>query len=140
MWLAAAAIQSTVSRSSWASDLAAFMQAWLFAQPVVPMAPTLVAQLDDHGAGTVGVVGGPLSQLLEQNYAILNQFKQNMEVYKVNENTELLVRFRGQHSDRPQPDECHAGKSAHCPAFQLSFDWWQWLDLAQHMHFGALYR
>ena len=58
------------------------------------MAPPLVAQLDDHGAGTVGVVGGPLSQLLEQNYAILNQFKQNMEVYKVNENTELLVRFR----------------------------------------------
>ena len=65
-----------------------------FAQPVVPMAPPLVSQLDDHGAGTVGVVGGPLSQLLEQNYAILNQFKQNMEVYKVNENTELLVRFR----------------------------------------------
>ena len=65
-----------------------------FAPPVVPMAPPLVAQLDDHGAGTVGVVGGPLSQLLEQNYAILNQFKQNMEVYKVNENTELLVRFR----------------------------------------------
>ena len=65
-----------------------------FAPPVVPMAPPLVAQLDDHGAVTVGVVGGPLSQLLEQNYAILNQFKQNMEVYKVNENTELLVRFR----------------------------------------------
>lgn len=65
-----------------------------FAQPVVPVAPPLVAQLDDHGAGTVGVVGGHLSQLLEQNYAILNQFKQNMEVYKVNENTELLVRFR----------------------------------------------
>ncbi|CAL5219211.1 g1002 [Coccomyxa viridis] len=65
-----------------------------YAQPVVPMAPPLVSQLDDHGAGTVGVVGGPLSQLLEQNYAILNQFKQNMEVYKVNENTELLVRFR----------------------------------------------
>ena len=65
-----------------------------YTQPVVPMAPPLVSQLDDHGAGTVGVVGGPLSQLLEQNYAILNQFKQNMEVYKVNENTELLVRFR----------------------------------------------
>ena len=65
-----------------------------YAQPIVPMAPPLVSQLDDHGAGTVGVVGGPLSQLLEQNYAILNQFKQNMEVYKVNENTELLVRFR----------------------------------------------
>ena len=65
-----------------------------YAQPVVPMAPPLVSQLDDHGAGTVGVVGGPLSQLLEQNYAILNQFKQNMEVYNVDENTKLLVRFR----------------------------------------------
>jgi hypothetical protein len=51
-------------------------------------------QLDDHGAGTVGGVGGPLAHLLEQNYAILNQFKQNMAAYKVNENTELLVRFR----------------------------------------------
>ncbi|KAK9909270.1 hypothetical protein WJX75_009873 [Coccomyxa subellipsoidea] len=63
-----------------------------YAQPVVPLAP--MPQLDDHGAGTVGGVGGPLAQLLEQNYAILNQFKQNMAAYKVNENTELLVRFR----------------------------------------------
>lgn len=65
-----------------------------YAQPVVPMAPPLMPQLDDHGAGTVGGVGGPLAQLLEQNYAILNHFKQNMAAYKVNENTELLVRFR----------------------------------------------
>lgn len=63
-----------------------------YAQPVVPLAP--MPQLDDHGAGTVGGVGGPLAHLLEQNYAILNQFKQNMAAYKVNENTELLVRFR----------------------------------------------
>ena len=35
-----------------------------------------------------------VAQLLEQNYAILNQFKQNMAHYKVNQNTELLIRFR----------------------------------------------
>ena len=39
--------------------------------------------LDDHGAASVGVVSGPVAQLLEQNYAILNQFKQNMAQYKV---------------------------------------------------------
>ncbi len=35
-----------------------------------------------------------MAQLLEQNYQILNQYKQNMQQYKVHENTELLVRFR----------------------------------------------
>ena len=39
--------------------------------------------LDDHGAGTVGGVGGPMAQLLEQNYLLLNQYKQNMQQYKV---------------------------------------------------------
>lgn len=35
-----------------------------------------------------------MGTLLEQNYLILNQYKQNMQQYKVNENTDLLVRFR----------------------------------------------
>lgn len=35
-----------------------------------------------------------MSQLLEQNYMILSQYKQNMQQYKVNENTSLLVQFR----------------------------------------------
>lgn len=51
-------------------------------------------QLDDHGATTVGAVGGLVAQLLEQNLHILYQYKQNMHQFKVQENTELLVRFR----------------------------------------------
>ncbi len=51
-------------------------------------------QLDDHGAQTVGAVGGLVAQLLEQNLHILYQYKQNMHQFKVQENTELLVRFR----------------------------------------------
>ena len=39
-------------------------------------------------------MASPVAQLLEQNYAILNQFKQNMAQYKVNQNTELLIRYR----------------------------------------------
>lgn len=54
----------------------------------------LNSSLDDHGSTSVGVVSGPIAHLLEQNYAVLNQFKQNMAQYKVNENTDLLVRFR----------------------------------------------
>lgn len=51
-------------------------------------------QLDDHGAQTVGAVGGLVAQLLEANLHILYQYKQNMHQFKVQENTELLVRFR----------------------------------------------
>lgn len=58
-------------------------------QQQVPM-----PQLDDHGAQTVGAVGGLVAQLLEQNLHILYQYKQNMHQFKVQENTELLVRFR----------------------------------------------
>lgn len=58
-------------------------------QPQMPM-----PQLDDHGASTVGAVGGLVAQLLEQNLHILYQYKQNMHQFKVQENTELLVRFR----------------------------------------------
>lgn len=50
--------------------------------------------LDDHGAATVGVVGGPIATLLESNYAILNQLKINMQHCRVHENTELLMRYR----------------------------------------------
>lgn len=51
-------------------------------------------QLDDHGAQTVGAVGGLVAQLLEANLHILYQYKQNMHQFKVQENTELLVQFR----------------------------------------------
>lgn len=50
--------------------------------------------LDDHGASSVGGVGGPVAGLLESNYALLNQFKANMQACRVHENTDLLVRFR----------------------------------------------
>lgn len=50
--------------------------------------------LDDHGAATVGVVGGPIATLLDSNYAILNQLKINMQHCRVHENTELLMRYR----------------------------------------------
>jgi hypothetical protein len=55
-----------------------------YAPPVVPLAPPLMPALDDHGAGSVGGLGGPLAQLLEANYALLNQFKANMTAYKAN--------------------------------------------------------
>ena len=53
-----------------------------------------LAGFDDHSSSTLGMVSGPMGSLLEQNYLILNQYKQNMQQYKVHENTDLLVRFR----------------------------------------------
>lgn len=47
----------------------------------------------DAGAGG-GTVDGPISQLLESNFGILNQFRSNMEGFRVAENTQLLVQFR----------------------------------------------
>lgn len=51
-----------------------------------------------------------MAHLLEQNYLILNQYKQNMQQYKVHENTELLV----SHS---------ANELQHCtaPFYQLAY-------------------
>ncbi|KAK9824297.1 hypothetical protein WJX72_009233 [[Myrmecia] bisecta] len=66
-------------------------------QPTGGVGPNAFVQLRaraDCLSKTVGGVAGPLAALLEQNYAILNSFKQNMAQYKVNENTDLLVRFR----------------------------------------------
>ncbi|KAK9839550.1 hypothetical protein WJX84_001507 [Apatococcus fuscideae] len=57
-----------------------------------PMQP--MPMLDDHGGASVGGIGGPIGQLLDQNLAYLNQFRTNMQCFKVNENTDLLVRFR----------------------------------------------
>ncbi|GLI68929.1 hypothetical protein VaNZ11_013350 [Volvox africanus] len=45
---------------------------------------------DDSSAG----IPVALTQLMEQNYSILTQFKANMAAFKVMENTELLVRYR----------------------------------------------
>ncbi|KAK9835521.1 hypothetical protein WJX74_002231 [Apatococcus lobatus] len=57
-----------------------------------PLQP--LPMLDDHGGASVGGIGGPIGQLLDQNLAYLNQFRTNMQCFKVNENTDLLVRFR----------------------------------------------
>ena len=46
-----------------------------------PMQP--MPMLDDHGAGSVGGIGGPIGQLLDQNLAYLNQFRTNMQCFKV---------------------------------------------------------
>ncbi|GIL43117.1 hypothetical protein Vafri_899 [Volvox africanus] len=48
------------------------------------------------GSGDDSSTGIPLAltQLMEQNYSILTQFKSNMAAFKVMENTELLVRYR----------------------------------------------
>lgn len=56
--------------------------------------PAPAMPLDDHGSSGVGSIGGPIDALLDQNYAILNEFKANMAVYKVAENTTLLIRYR----------------------------------------------
>ncbi|KAK9805318.1 hypothetical protein WJX73_001608 [Symbiochloris irregularis] len=62
----------------------------MYSHSATPVAPGF----DDHGSATVGAMGGPIAQLLEQNYAVLNQFKRNMAHCKVSENTDLLARFR----------------------------------------------
>eukprot|EP00192_Tetraselmis_astigmatica_P021190 CAMPEP_0117650110 /NCGR_PEP_ID=MMETSP0804-20121206/1364_1 /TAXON_ID=1074897 /ORGANISM="Tetraselmis astigmatica, Strain CCMP880" /LENGTH=289 /DNA_ID=CAMNT_0005455959 /DNA_START=209 /DNA_END=1078 /DNA_ORIENTATION=- len=45
--------------------------------------------------GTIdGGPGGTVTQLLDQNFHIIGQIRENMKWFKVNENTELLVRMR----------------------------------------------
>lgn len=39
-------------------------------------------------------IGGPTGQLLEQNYQVIGQIKANLAAYKLQENTDLLARFR----------------------------------------------
>jgi len=39
-------------------------------------------QLPDHGAATTGGMEGPVADLLERNYAIFQEYKQNMAIYK----------------------------------------------------------
>eukprot|EP00887_Chlorella_sp_A99_P007494 scaffold2.g7494.t1 len=56
------------------------------------MGPGAAADVDGAGAGSS--IDGPVGQLLESNFAILNQFRSNMSTFKVQENTELLVQFR----------------------------------------------
>ena len=46
-----------------------------------PMQP--MPMLDDHGGASVGGIGGPIGQLLDQNLAYLNQFRTNMQCFKV---------------------------------------------------------
>ena len=46
-----------------------------------PMQP--MPMLDDHGGASVGGIGGPVGQLLDQNLTYLNQFRTNMHCFKV---------------------------------------------------------
>lgn len=50
--------------------------------------------LEEHGANTVGMVGGVTGELLESNMSLINQVRQNLAACKVNENVELLAHFR----------------------------------------------
>lgn len=50
--------------------------------PVSSPPPAPGIPLDNHGSSGVGSIGGPIDALLDQNYAILNQFKSNMAAYK----------------------------------------------------------
>lgn len=74
-----------------------------------------IPSMGDHTLSTVGVVGGPMSHLLEQNYLILNQYKQNMQQYKVNENTSLLVQFRDNILTILNQMSCMTGLMQHMP-------------------------
>ncbi|KAL4423702.1 hypothetical protein ABPG75_001003 [Micractinium tetrahymenae] len=58
----------------------------------MPSMPAAAAVPAD--SATNAVIGGPIAQLLEQNFAILNEFRSNMTDFKVHENTQLLVQFR----------------------------------------------
>ena len=61
----------------------------------MPAAPAGFLPPGAGGPGDAGgAVDGPISQLLESNFAILNQFRGNMEAFRVHENLELLVQFR----------------------------------------------
>lgn len=57
--------------------------------PALPAAAALPAD-----SPTNAIIGGPIAQLLETNFAILNEFRGNMADFKVHENTQLLVQFR----------------------------------------------
>lgn len=56
-----------------------------------------------------------MTQLLEQNYLILSQYKQNMQQYKVNENTGLLVQFRDNILTILNQMSCMTGLMQHMP-------------------------
>jgi len=45
--------------SSLTFEVASLLCSMAFAQTVIPMAPLVLAQRNDHGAGTMGVVGRP---------------------------------------------------------------------------------
>lgn len=62
-------------------------------QPQTAVPPPMASCMDEHGASAVGV-GGAISQLLDSNYVLLNQFKVNMQQCRVHDNIDLLVRFR----------------------------------------------
>ncbi|KAL4853147.1 hypothetical protein ACK3TF_005841 [Chlorella vulgaris] len=63
--------------------------------PMMPgMGPLPAAAAAPSDAPANSLVGGPIGDLLEANFVILNEFRANMAEFKVPENTELLVAFR----------------------------------------------
>ncbi|GAQ80168.1 hypothetical protein KFL_000480090 [Klebsormidium nitens] len=61
------------------------------ARPPVPiMAPPPMPPLDDK----IPPIGGPTGQLLDENVRMVNQIRQNLANCKIQENNELLVKFR----------------------------------------------
>lgn len=71
------------------------------ALPPVPMMPGMAPAGAAAAAAAVpaegptqAVIAGPIAQLLESNFTILNEFRSNMADFKVHENTQLLVQFR----------------------------------------------
>jgi hypothetical protein len=63
-----------------------------------------------------------MAHLLEQNYLILNQYKQNMQQYKVHENTELLVRFRDNILTILNQMSCMTGLMQHMPPLPVQLN------------------
>jgi len=53
-----------------------------------------IPQLEDHGAETVGNLGGTTAQLLEQNVAIVGQIRSHWEACRIHENSVQLSKFR----------------------------------------------
>ena len=77
--------------------------------------------LDDHGSGGVGGVGGPIAALLQTNYAILDQFKANMQAWQVGECSVILVT-----SERPSLlSYCLESNRTAAPCMQRVSGLWQ---------------
>lgn len=51
-------------------------------------------QIEEHGANTIGGIGGHTGELLQQNINMINRIRHNLDMQQVNENTELFSKLR----------------------------------------------